>query len=616
MPGPIGYFLLMTRIFAALFAAFVLLAPAAAHASAAGELARLLDDHARADRMLYPSNAMERGEEVSPDRYEEDLTAAHLAERRRINGVERGRLAAIGRDELSAEDRLTYDVFAWILDDEREALAPGIAEAFQFLPIDQFFGPHLSFAREMAWRGEYPFTAAREYERAIRRMADFARWIGQAIVNMREGARRGITQPRIVIERMIPEIEALANPDLETSLFLSPVRNMPAAISGPERESIAARYRAAVAGEVIPAYAALRDFLTDEYLPMARGEAGLSAMPGGRQLYLYLVRDQTTERLSPGAIHALGLAEVARITAEMETVKAAAGFPGTLAEFREFLREDPRFKFASEAEMLAAFEGVRDRALMRLDTLFGTLPRARVEFRPIEDYAAPSKAAAEYAPPSGNGARPGIVYLNTYDLAARPTYTVEALALHEAVPGHHLQLALSASNRALPRIRRYGGFTAYVEGWALYAEGLGEELGFYRDPYSEFGRLSFDAWRASRLVIDTGIHWLGWTREEAIAYLLAHTALGETDAAAEVERYIALPGQALAYKIGQKKFSGLRARAQGELGDKFDIRRFHDAVLSGGAMPLPILEARMDHWIEEQRGESLSIAPAPGGGPN
>ena len=312
------------------------------------------------------------------------------------------------------------------------------------------------------------------------------------------------------------------------------------------------------------------------------------------------MQNQTNEEASPGDIHALGLSELTRIEREMEEVKSALGFTGTLAEVHSSIRADARLRFPDAAAQLAAFEGAHATIMARLDTQFGARPRARLEFRAIEDYAAPSRAAAEYSAPSADGRRPGIIYINSFDLASRPRYTVASLALHEGVPGHHLQLALAVENTFIPNFRRYGTWTAFTEGWALYAESLGSELGLYTTPYEHFGALSFDAWRDCWLVLGTGIHWLDWSRERAIAFLLEHTALRETDARTEVERYIALPAQALAYKIGQRKFLSLRAQAQAKLGAKFDVRRFHDALLADGAMPLPILETKMEHWIADE----------------
>jgi uncharacterized protein (DUF885 family) len=329
---------------------------------------------------------------------------------------------------------------------------------------------------------------------------------------------------------------------------------------------------------------------------------GLSGMPGGRDMYLYLVRSETTETRTPDEIHAFGLAEIKRIETQMEAVKKATGFTGTLAQFRHYLRTDAKFKFADSDAMLAEFSRVKDQAQARLGDIIAIKPRANLTFRFVEDFAAPYRPAAEYR--SGGGNRAGVVYLNNFDLPSRATFTSEALELHEGLPGHHLQVALAAENRSLPQFRRYGGETAFTEGWGLYAESLGPELGLYTDPYQKFGELSFDAWRSARLVIDTGIHWMGWTREAGIQFLLDHTTLSETEAAEEVERYIAIPGQALAYKIGEQKFLELRARAKAALGPRFDLKRFHEAVLRDGAMPLPILDAKIDRWIEQQKSGS------------
>jgi uncharacterized protein (DUF885 family) len=576
-------------------------AQAAPAASASAELTQLFRDHEEADRRLYPSAAIQQGDDTDLDRYEDDLTERHLAERRQINAEERERLTRIDRAALSERDRLSYDIFAWNLEEERRELAINIARAYQWLPLNQFFGAHLSFARELQWRTDFPLNRTEHYERTIRRLGGFAQWMDQAIAKMREGKEFGVAQSRIVIERMIPEVAALAEPEVDDSLFLGPVRNIPANINEPDRARIFAEYRSTVAETLIPSYRRLLNFLRYEYLPNARAEPGLSAMPTGREFYLHLVRSHTTEEMTPEAIHALGLDEIARLTREMEAAKNAAGFTGSLAEFRQFLRSDPRFVFRDEAAMLAEFKRIDTQVGSRIETLFGTLPRAGLDYRLIESYAAPSRAAAEYSAPSADGRRPGIVYLNSFDLPSRPSYAAESLALHEGRPGHHLQASLAVENRELPRFQRYGVPAAFVEGWALYAESLGDELGLYTDPYRRFGRLSFEAWRAARLVIDTGIHWLGWSREQGIAYLMANTALAEVDATAEVERYIALPAQALSYKIGERKFVELRVRAERELGPKFDIRRFHDAVLGDGAMPLPILDAKIDRWIAAEK---------------
>jgi uncharacterized protein (DUF885 family) len=433
-------------------------------------------------------------------------------------------------------------------------------------------------------------------------MKGFAHWIDTAIARMREGMAEGVTQPRVIVERMIPQAEEQANKPVEDSVFYAAIRNMPASIKGGTRTRLAAEYRDVIAGTVIPAYRRLASFLKTEYLPKARTSVGLGQMPGGKEMYLALVRHHTTLTRAPEEIHTLGLQEVARIRGEMERVKRETGFKGTLAQFADYLRHDPRFKFKDRDAMMAAYQNVKIRIAKGLPRLFGRLPKAPYEIAFFQPFVAPTQAAADYEQASADGSRIAIFHINAYDLPSRPTYTTEALSLHESMPGHHLQLALQQENTALPDFRRFDGPNAFVEGWGLYAESLGRELGLYTDPYQYFGMLSFDAWRACRLVVDTGMHWQGWSEEQAIAYILNNTALTRTDIVTEVERYIAYPAQALAYKSGQIDFLALRKKAEEALGKDFDIRAFHDALLAGGAMPLTIENARMDMWIAAQQG--------------
>ena len=577
------------------------LAPSSlAQTNAADEFTQLLADMDEDLLRLYPSVAVGRRDRRYLDRYEENLTPEFLPEVLRINDGHRQCLAAIDRAQLSEQDQISYDMTAWTLANRMRFTAPNITDITQLLPLQHFNGRHTGFARDMQWDSQYPFETTDDYDRAMSRMRGFARWIDQAIGKMREGIEQGVTPPRFVVEHMIAQTDELNVSDIDQSTFVSPIVNMPETIGEPDRTRIAQSYRETVANVVLSAYARLNEFFETEYLPAARTSVGLSAIPNGRDYYTALARNYTTVEFSPEEIHAIGLAEIETITAGMEDVKQEVGFSGSLDEFKNFLRTDPQFKFADEAAMMAEFERVTNIATENVSRLFSILPIAALEIRFADPVVAPTMAAGFYNSPTPDGARPGIFYVNSYDLPYRPTYTAEALELHEGIPGHHFQLATAIENDALPNFRKFGGPSAFVEGWGLYAEGLGAELGLYSDPYQRFGRLSFDAWRASRLVIDTGIHWLGWSREQGIDYLLANTALTETDAIAEVERYIAQPGQALAYKIGQRKFLELRERAEGQLGDRFDIRNFHDELLRDGAMQLPFLEAKMDRWIEEQ----------------
>ena len=588
--------------FASALVLSALVGAAPARADAGGDLTRLLRDYREGTRTLSVAIDPERANKSSTDDYDEAGIAKYLTARRQLNQNLTGRLLAIPKEQLSPSDLLTYEIFRWDLDEEGAELAPGVAERFWLLPLNQFDGRHLGFARETLWRNDTPLSEAKDYDRAITRMIRFTRWLDSAIVRMRAGIGQGVVQPRIIVERMIAETEPFATGDPAMSVFMGPLKTMPTRMPAEDRARIADAYGEAVTGQLIPAYRRLADFLKSEYLPRSRTSFGLSGMPGGKQMYLYLVKSETTEEMMPDAIHALGLAEIKRIEAAMEIVKKETGFAGSLDAFRQYLRTDPRFKFKDSDAMMTEFNRVKDAARAKLDSVISIKPRSNLTIRFLEDFAAPYRPAAEYR--GGNGNRAGIVYLNSFDLPSRLTFTSEALQLHEGWPGHHLQVALAAENRSLPQFRRFGGETAFTEGWGLYAESLGPNLGLLTDPYQKFGALSFDAWRSARLVIDTGIHWFGWSREQAIRFLTAHTTLSQTEASEEVERYIAIPGQALAYKMGEQKFLSLRTRAKTALGPRFDLRRFHDAVLKDGAMPLPILDAKMERWIEQEKSGS------------
>jgi uncharacterized protein (DUF885 family) len=578
----------------------VLLLSGPAIAAAGADWARVLRDHEAAERELRPSpRVRDNGDYL--DRNGEALTAAYLKARHGIYGETAARLDAIDRGALSPTDALSYDIFRWNIADGLDEFASGAAERDRLLPLNQFNGAQITFARQMQWRPGTAFERPADFDEAIRRMLGFTRWLDQAVANMREGAGLGITQPRAVVERIIAQTEIFAKPD-DGGFFMEQARHIPDSFSAEEKTRIEISYREAVEGALVPAYRRLAAFLKTEYLPKARALPGLLAIPGGREMYLHLVKSETTASLTPEEIHALGLAEIARIEAEMEQVKRDAKFTGTLKAFREFLRTDPRFQYKDEAAMSAEFGRIKQIVIDNIGAVFSRLPGGRLTFGFYEPYMAPDKPAAEFTP--GGQGRPGIVYLNSHDLPSRRSYTSEALEAHEGIPGHHLQTSFAAENRSLPRFRRFGAPAAYTEGWALYAEKLGPELGLYRDPYQKFGALTFEAWRASRLVVDTGIHWLGWPREKAIAFLVEHAFLPEAEAAEEADRYAVLPAQALSYKIGERAILSLRERTKAALGARFDIRRFHDAILKEGGMPLEILSAKIERWIETEKSGS------------
>ena len=581
------------------FGILILGGPPAA-ADSASDLSRLLADYRASEQKLPRDAGLQRADDGS-EIYDQKGALKQFEAQRRINQSARSRLDAIDPSAMKPQDKLSYQIFRWALDDERSGLDPAIADIPGLMPLSQFDGPQIGFARAITWHSDNPWTRARDYDTAIRRILNFTHWTSSATAQLREGLTRGIVQPRAIVQRVIAQIDGFAFTDPENSAFMQPVKAIPAAIAGAERRRVEDSYRAAVLDELIPALRHFSEFLKSEYLPHAPEMPGLCAIPGGKELYRHLVSSETTSDLTPDEIHEMGLQEVARIERQLEQAKNDAGFHGTLAEFRHYLQTDPRFKFKDRATMLAAFMRVRDTVSMHLSDVFNGEPRIPLSFRFYDSFAAPDKPAAEYAPGSADGKRPGTVYLNDWDLTERPTYTTEVLEMHEGIPGHHLQVSMAMQNSGLPRFRRFGEETAFVEGWALYAETLGPEFGLYRDPYQKFGALSFDAWRASRLVVDTGIHWLNWPREQAVDFLLTHAALSRTEAEEEVDRYTVLPAQALAYKIGEREILDLRDRAKTALGPKFDLKRFHEALLKDGAMPLPVLDQKLTRWIELEK---------------
>jgi uncharacterized protein (DUF885 family) len=422
-----------------------------------------------------------------------------------------------------------------------------------------------------------------------------------AIVNMRQGMAAGVVQSRVLMEASLPQLSAHVVTDVEKSLFWGPIRNLPADFAPTDRERLTTAYRAAIRDQIVPAYRKLHDFVQKEYLPRTRSTAGLGVLPGGRAWYEHLVRTSTTTELTPEQIHQIGLAEVARIHREMEKVKEQVGFRGDLPAFLRDLGTDPRYRYKTREEMLADYRNAQARIDASTDRLFDFWPRADYEIRPVEPFRERSASGGSYMAASPDGSRPGVFYLNTYEPQSRARYRMESLLLHEGSPGHHFQISTQRELEHLPRIRRFGGFTAYSEGWGLYAESLGKELGLYTDPYQYYGALDGELWRAIRLVVDTGIHSKGWTREQAIEYARKNSSQSETSIVSEVERFMAIPSQALAYKIGQMKITELRRKAESALGPRFDIKAFHREILEDGALPLDVLEAKIDRWIASQK---------------
>lgn len=557
-------------------------------------LATLLDDIWQETLKESPRFATRTGDR----RYNDQLGAVSLADADRRATVDAAfleRLEAIDRTGLAPAEVLELELLA------RNLRESAIEHAFgeHLMPINNRTGFHISFPELPDF---VPLKSVEDYENYLARLRAFSDYSDGHIELMRAGVQRGLTISAVILEGCETAIDSHVVEDPTMSLLYKPFQEFPESIPEAEHERLCAQAVEAIRDSVVPAYRRFGVFMQDEYVPNCRASVGASALPGGREYYRHCVRKYTTLDTTPDEVHRVGLAEVKRIRAEMDTIIEQIGFEteeeDRFAAFVEHLRTAPEFYATSEEELMAYTSAILKRMDGELPALFRRLPRMPYGLKPVPAYIAPKTTMAYYQRPNGDGSKAGFYFINTYDLASRPKYMMQALALHEAVPGHHLQIALQQELEGLSPLRKYGGFTAFVEGWALYAERLGLEVGFYEEPYSDFGRLTMEIWRAGRLVVDTGIHYKGWTRDQAIDFLKNNSAMSLKNIRAEVDRYIGWPGQALAYKTGELKIRELRARAEEKLGDRFDVRDFHDTVLMNGAVPLTVLERLIDEWIE------------------
>lgn len=559
-------------------------------------LKRLFQDSDEASLRRNPLNALFRGDMRYADRLGDTLSDAYVAAERQAAEDDLARLHAIDRSRLSHVDQIAYDVFDWQRRIDLKGLSPEIVALTIVRPFDHFNGFHVYYPDIASGQGAAPFRTQADYENNLKRHADYVRMLDAGIARFREGMRTGVVQPKLVVTNMIAQFDALIGEGVEGSTFYAPARQFPEGIAPAVQARLRQDYARMIRDQIIPAETRMRDFLKNEYLPAARDSIGLSGMPGGDRLYAYLIEQNTTLPLGAEEVHQLGLSEVARIRAEMEAQKQAVGFKGDLKAFFAFLRADPRFQPRSKEQLREGYEAIGRRVDARVREQFSLIPKTALEIRPVPAYKEKTDAGGSYQGGTPDGSRPGVFYYNTYDLPSRYVWEMETLYLHEAVPGHHFQISLAQEDPALPAFMRFGGNTAYVEGWGLYAESLWKELGMETDPYQRMGGLNDEMLRAMRLVVDTGIHAKGWSRERAIDYMLDNSPMARTDVIAEVERYIAIPGQALAYKIGQLTISRTKAEATRTLGAKFDPRAFHAQVLNTGALPMPVLEKKIAEW--------------------
>lgn len=524
-----------------------------------------------------------------------DVSFAAIERRKRELELPLRALRSIERGQLSAADQLNYDLFLRSLEEARR----GQRFPDELMPITQLGGVQQNVAQLFSVMRSGTTT---ELENVLARLSELPGRIDQTIALLDSGAMVGVTPPRITLRDVPDQIRAQIPEDPLQSPLLRPFAEIPETIAEADRRRLRDEAVRLYSSEVRPAFERLHRFFTESYMPRTRQTLAAGALPDGEAWYAFNARSFTTTELTPRQIHQLGEREVRRIRAEMDSVIRASGFTGTFEQFLEFLRTDTRFYHTDTTAFLREYRDIAKRIDPELIRMFGHLPRLPYGVRAVPAYAERSQTTAYYMPGSMEAGRPGWFYANTYDLASRPRWEMEALTVHEAMPGHHLQIAIAQELENVPEFRRHGGITAFVEGWGLYSESLGEELGLYRDPYSKFGKLTYEMWRAIRLVVDTGIHAFGWTREQAIRYFLENSGKTEHDVTVEVDRYISWPGQALAYKIGELKIKELRAHAHEQLGPAFDIRAFHDVVLGAGSLPLDVLESRVRAWVEERRG--------------
>ena len=569
---------------------------AASEMSEHDKLFALFADADERSLKLNPVGALFRGDMRYADRLGDYLTDEHLAASKADNAVNLAKLAEIDRSKLSPTDQLAYDVFAYNQQREQEGYAPAILAASEVRPVNHFSGFHTFYPNFASGQSAAPFKTVEDYENNLKRHEDYIAITDRAIGKFREGMETGVYETKLTIGNVVSQLDTQLAMPVEESPFFMPVKNFPEEFSAEEKARLTVEYTAATE-EIYAAHERMRNFLRDEYMAVARDSVGLSQMKGGAELYRHMVEGTTTLPLEPDYLHELGLSEVARIKNGLEQIKQEVGFEGTLNEFFDYVRTDEQFKPESREALTQSYYDIGEQVDEKIGEYFSLVPKTPLEIKPYEEYREKFEAGGSYNSGAPDGSRPGTFYFNAYDLPSRLTTGNVTLYLHEGAPGHHFQISLAQENTDLPAFMRFGGNTAYVEGWALYSETLGYEMGFFDDPWNRYGTLQDEQLRAMRLVVDTGLHAKGWTREQAIDFMLQNSGMTRTEVVAEVERYIAIPSQALAYKVGAIKIQELRKRAEDQLGEDFDIREFHAEVLDTGSLPMPVLENKIDRWI-------------------
>ncbi|NMH58600.1 DUF885 domain-containing protein [Alteromonas ponticola] len=533
------------------------------------------------------------------DKFNPPLSAEFIQETRAFEQAYLDKVNQLDASELTGQDWLSYEIFKY---DRQHALA-GMDFNQEYMPLSQMGGAHTYFAMLGSGQSAQPFNSTQDYREFMQRARGFAEFMDSTIIFMQKGVESGVVLPRPIAEKVLPQLSSHVVEDITQSVFYAPLTKLDSLenLTSEEKSTLQQDYVAVIRDVIIPAYDRVYQYMKNDYLAGTRSTVGLSALPDGNEWYEHKIQTHTTLPLTAEEIHAFGQREVKRILEQMTKVKDQVGFQGDLQEFFVHLRTSDEFYFDSEEEVIEAYTKVKQKIDTRLPALFSVFPKADYEVRAVEPFRAASAAGASYQAPAPDGSRPGIFYINTHNLKAQPKFLLETLSIHEAAPGHHFQIAIQQEVEGLPQFRKFNNYTVFAEGWALYAESLGKEMGMFEDPYQWYGRLVDEQLRAMRLVVDTGLHAMGWSRQQAIVFMLNNSSMSETDVVAEVERYISIPGQALAYKIGERHIRELREYAEDQLGDKFDIRAFHQQVLVDGGIPMPLLTEKIQRWVASQR---------------
>jgi uncharacterized protein (DUF885 family) len=558
---------------------------------------KLTDNYFDDKNTLSPFDATLNGQNQYNDQLVFDMTDSYRKQQAQFFDKYQNELSKVDLEKLSDEEKNSYEIINWEVEVGKQILK----QPTNLMPLQQFWGTHLTMSQFASGTAAQPFKTEKDYRNFLKRIDLYSVWIDSAIVYMNKGIDKGMVLPKSLTIKVIPQFEEILTPKVEDNLFYSTIKTFPANFTEAQKSSLSKEYAAAIQEKLMPQYQKMIAFLKTEYLPASRSTSGIGSIPNGKEIYAAYAKQWTTTTKTPDEIHEIGLKEVARLNAEMEKVKVQVGFKGTLKEFLNDVRNKKELKpFTTPEQVIAHFQKIYETIKPNVDKLFSLQPKTKFEIRRTEAFREKT-ASAEYVQGAVDGSRPGIFYVPIPNAKEYNVLEDEDLFLHEAIPGHHFQISLQQENTNLPNFRRYNWFGAYGEGWALYTESLGKELGLYTDPYQYLGMLNDEIHRAIRLVVDTGIHSKGWTREQAIQYSLNNEAESEDGITSEIERYMAIPGQALSYKIGQLKIIELRQKATKELGPKFDIKKFHAMILESGVMPLALLEKKMDAWIQASK---------------